>query len=139
MDVTFSCINCGQRIEVDEAGAGLEVQCPQCGQSLTVPVIGGVPNPAPPLVSLPRTPAASDTKKCPYCAETIKAEAKFCRFCKHDLVTSQPGLPAYTTASPAATVTAETVAKPVSPAPPPDHARMHPRAELPSRGLPPVP
>ena len=24
-----------------------------------------------------------DTKECPMCAETVKAKAKICRFCKH--------------------------------------------------------
>jgi hypothetical protein len=37
MDITFACEACGQSIVIDEAGAGLTVQCPNCGQSLAVP------------------------------------------------------------------------------------------------------
>jgi len=35
-------------------------------------------------------PPLDDTKQCPYCAETIKAQAVVCRFCGRNLKTGQP-------------------------------------------------
>ena len=37
MDIEFNCDKCGQQIVIEEAGAGLTVQCPKCNQSLLVP------------------------------------------------------------------------------------------------------
>jgi len=37
VDIKFNCAGCGTHIVIDEAGAGLAVQCPRCGQALTVP------------------------------------------------------------------------------------------------------
>jgi hypothetical protein len=37
MDITFACESCGQSIVIDEGGTGLRVECPKCGQPLTVP------------------------------------------------------------------------------------------------------
>ena len=37
MDITFSCTNCGQRLEVDESGAGVSIDCPKCGKPVYVP------------------------------------------------------------------------------------------------------
>lgn len=38
MDITFDCKKCDQRIVIDEAGAGMSVQCPTCGEGLVVPL-----------------------------------------------------------------------------------------------------
>ena len=36
MDITFNCGWCGQSIVIDEAGAGLVLQCPSCGKEITI-------------------------------------------------------------------------------------------------------
>lgn len=37
MDILFGCPECGQRMVIDEAGAGLGIQCPKCGCDVSVP------------------------------------------------------------------------------------------------------
>ena len=37
MDLNFYCPNCRQELEVDASGAGSEIECPACGQQITIP------------------------------------------------------------------------------------------------------
>jgi len=37
MDIRFSCPKCGHHMVIDAAGAGMVVQCPECGADATVP------------------------------------------------------------------------------------------------------
>ena len=53
MDITFNCDKCGQQIVIDEAGAGLGVECPKCGQPLEVPHMSKPP-------AVPTLSSASD-------------------------------------------------------------------------------
>jgi len=90
MDITFNCGSCGQHIVVDEAGAGMAVQCPKCGQTLSVPMAVTVPaGPATAQSRETQPPPILSTKQCPFCAETIKREARVCRFCGCNLETGQ--------------------------------------------------
>lgn len=55
MDIVFKCEHCNQELSVDQSGAGVEIQCPSCGQSIIVPA----PDPAtlppePPPVAIPK-------------------------------------------------------------------------------------
>lgn len=56
MDVIFNCPKCEQELAVDSIGAGTEIQCPSCGESIVIPepetVVprGGIP-------TLPSDPA----------------------------------------------------------------------------------
>lgn len=53
MDVTFNCTTCGTHIVIDEAGAGMSVQCPKCGESLTVPKANTTDSTRVPVASAP--------------------------------------------------------------------------------------
>jgi len=37
MDVIFNCPKCEQELAVDSIGAGTEIQCPSCGESIVIP------------------------------------------------------------------------------------------------------
>lgn len=37
MDLVFKCPHCDQQLAVDPAGAGSEINCPACGQSIVIP------------------------------------------------------------------------------------------------------
>jgi hypothetical protein len=51
MDLVFKCPKCAQELEVDSAGAGQEIECPACHETITIPA----PDPAaaPPPVAAP--------------------------------------------------------------------------------------
>ena len=37
MDIVFNCPHCEQELAVDNSGAGSEIQCPSCGETITIP------------------------------------------------------------------------------------------------------
>jgi DNA-directed RNA polymerase subunit RPC12/RpoP len=53
MDVIFNCPKCEQELAVDSTGAGTEIECPSCGETIVIPepqsVVphGGIPTEAP--------------------------------------------------------------------------------------------
>ena len=47
MDIVFNCPNCDQELAVDSTGAGTNIECPSCHETISIP---GVPPPAAPEV-----------------------------------------------------------------------------------------
>src|SRR3954462_12595789 len=50
MDVIFNCPKCDQELAVDSSGAGTEIDCPSCGETIVIPEpsqgamrVGGLP------------------------------------------------------------------------------------------------
>ncbi|HUA68377.1 MAG TPA: hypothetical protein VMA13_07490 [Candidatus Saccharimonadales bacterium] len=50
MDIIFDCPNCQQELAVDSSGAGTEIECPSCGETITIPrqSTKAAPEPPPP-------------------------------------------------------------------------------------------
>ena len=41
MDIVFNCPNCEQELAVDQSGAGSQIDCPACGETITIPAGAG--------------------------------------------------------------------------------------------------
>jgi DNA-directed RNA polymerase subunit RPC12/RpoP len=66
MDITFNCPHCDQELAVDQAGAGSQIDCPSCGESIIIPAGGKVttgslpPVTPPPAKATPPPPAKKE-------------------------------------------------------------------------------
>ena len=98
MAITFRCPHCDKSIKARDDKAGASANCPGCGQRLTVPapvpdapdvaalVAASAPVPAKAVEStghVAATPLGSpdDYRPCPKCAESIRKNARRCRYC----------------------------------------------------------
>jgi hypothetical protein len=43
MDIVFNCPNCDQELAVDQSGAGSQIECPSCGETITIPAAPATP------------------------------------------------------------------------------------------------
>jgi ribosomal protein S27E len=67
MDIVFNCPNCEQELAVDQTGAGSQIECPSCGETITIPAAaaggkvttGSLPTPPPPAPSAITSSAAA--------------------------------------------------------------------------------
>ena len=57
MDIIFNCPNCEQELAVDQTGAGSQIECPACGENITIPAAGKVTTG--PLPSTPPPPTGT--------------------------------------------------------------------------------
>ena len=69
MDIVFNCPNCDQELAVDHTGAGTQIECPACGQHITIPAGGKVTT-----GSLPPMPPAPLPTANPVAAAAPKVE-----------------------------------------------------------------
>ncbi len=62
MDIVFNCPNCEQELAVDQSGAGSQIDCPACSESITIPAGNKVTTgPLPPVTPPAPVTASSIT------------------------------------------------------------------------------
>lgn len=50
MDISFTCDKCGKNLAIDDAAAGITIDCPECGKAVYVPSSVPPPQPKEPTV-----------------------------------------------------------------------------------------
>lgn len=98
---------CGKSVETKPEWAGQWISCPGCNGTLYAPFPGDRPAPPIPVIESvpaapaavapppppPPPPAATQTRLCPWCAETIPVSTATCPVCKGD-ANARPTRPA---------------------------------------------
>ncbi len=79
--VQFNCTSCKKRLMVPDEYVGNKVKCPKCSQINTVPGLSDQEGSAKKHEENFILPADTNTRKCPYCQETILKAATKCKHC----------------------------------------------------------
>ena len=59
MDMNFKCSHCGQDLTIDDSGAGSEIQCPACSETIVIPAAEGAEAPSLPKIINPISTSAA--------------------------------------------------------------------------------